>query len=126
MTRFWITLNQGVEFVLSSLHVMKGGEIFVPKIPSMKVVDLASVLAPSLPHEIIGIRPGEKLHEMMISNDDARMTLDLGDRFVIEPFSAEWDRSRKGLNGKRVSEDFEYSSDKNNEWLDAETLGTMI
>lgn len=126
MTRFWITLNQGVEFVLSSLHVMKGGEIFVPKIPSMKVVDLASVLAPSLPHEVIGIRPGEKLHEMMISNDDARMTLDLGDRFVIEPFSAEWDRSRKGLNGKRVSEDFEYSSDKNNEWLDAETLITMI
>jgi len=126
MTRFWITLNQGVEFVLSSLHVMKGGEIFVPKIPSMKVVDLASVLAPGLPHEIIGIRPGEKLHEMMISNDDARMTLDLGDRFVIEPFSAEWDRSRKGLNGKRVSEDFEYSSDKNNEWLDAETLETMI
>ena len=126
MTRFWITLNQGVEFVLSNLHVMQGGEIFVPKIPSMKVVDLASVLAPSLPHEIIGIRPGEKLHEMMISNDDARMTLDLGDRFVIEPFSAEWDRSRKGLNGKRVSEDFEYSSDKNNEWLDAETLKTMI
>ena len=126
MTRFWITLNQGVEFVLSSLHVMKGGEIFVPKIPSMKVVDLASVLAPGLPHEIIGIRPGEKLHEMMISNDDARMTFDLGDRFVIEPFSAEWDRSRKGLNGKRVSEDFEYSSDKNNEWLGAETLRTMI
>jgi len=126
MTRFWITLNQGVEFVLSSLHVMKGGEIFVPKIPSMKVVDLASVLAPGLPHEIIGIRPGEKLHEMMISNDDARMTLDLGDRFVIEPFSAEWDRSRKGLNGKRVSEDFEYSSDKNNEWLDAESLEIMI
>src|SRR5690606_23527262 len=76
MTRFWITLDQGVDFVLSSLDVMRGGEIFVPKIPSMRVVDLASAMAPGLKQEVVGIRPGEKLHEMMISADDARTTVD--------------------------------------------------
>ena len=80
MTRFWITLRQGVDFVLSSLQMMKGGEIFVPKIPSMRVIDLARVLAPNLPHKKIGIRAGEKLHELMISEDDGRNTLELEDR----------------------------------------------
>jgi UDP-N-acetylglucosamine 4,6-dehydratase/5-epimerase len=85
MTRFWITLNQAAEFVLSSLTTMHGGEIFVPKIPSMRIVDLAKTLAPEMPLKFIGIRPGEKLHETMIAIDDARLTVDLGDHYVIEP-----------------------------------------
>jgi UDP-N-acetylglucosamine 4,6-dehydratase len=85
MTRFWITLNEGVGFVLSSLSIMRGGEIFVPKIPSMRMTDLAEAMAPGCAIKVIGIRPGEKLHEMMISADDARTTVDLGDRYAIEP-----------------------------------------
>ena len=85
MTRFWITLEQGVAFVLSSLALMRGGEIFVPKIPSMKIVDLAHAVAPGLPHEIVGIRPGEKLHEVMITEDDAHMTVQFDDRYAICP-----------------------------------------
>jgi UDP-N-acetylglucosamine 4,6-dehydratase len=115
MTRFWITLNEGVEFVLSSLGVMHGGEIFVPKIPSMKMTDLAEAMAPGLPIKIVGIRPGEKLHEMMISADDARSTVDLGDRYAIEPAFVEWPRQR--LAGKPLPEDFSYASDTNEHWL---------
>jgi UDP-N-acetylglucosamine 4,6-dehydratase/5-epimerase len=85
MTRFWITLNQGVDFVLSSLTLMRGGEVFVPKIPSMKMTDLAAAMCPDAAIKVIGIRPGEKLHEMMISQDDARNTVDLGDRYAIQP-----------------------------------------
>jgi UDP-N-acetylglucosamine 4,6-dehydratase len=85
MTRFWITLEQGVDFVVSSLAMMTGSEIFVPKIPSMKMVDLATALAPGLPHRIVGIRPGEKLHEVMITEDDARATVELEDRYIILP-----------------------------------------
>jgi len=92
MTRFWITLNQGVDFVISSLEMMRGGEIFVPKIPSMKMTDLAAAMAPDLPIRVIGIRPGEKLHEMMISADDARHVIDLGDRYAIEPAFVEFSR----------------------------------
>ncbi|MDO9245580.1 MAG: UDP-N-acetylglucosamine 4,6-dehydratase (inverting), partial [Phenylobacterium sp.] len=92
MTRFWITLNQGVDFVLSSLSLMRGGEIFVPKIPSMKMTALAEAMAPGVPIKVIGIRPGEKLHEMMISVDDARTTVDLGDRYAIEPAFVEYTR----------------------------------
>ncbi len=85
MTRFWITLERGVDFVVSCLQSMKGGEIFVPKIPSSTIVDLAKAMAPHLPIKVIGIRPGEKLHEVMITEDDARNTIDLADRYVIEP-----------------------------------------
>ncbi len=92
MTRFWITLDQGVDFVLSSLEMMRGGEIFVPKIGSMTMTEVANALAPGMPHRIVGIRPGEKLHEMMISADDARMTAELGDRYVIEPAFVEYPR----------------------------------
>src|SRR5262245_33042622 len=92
MTRFWITLEQGVAFVLSSLALMNGGEIFVPKIPSMRITDLARTLAPHLPHDVVGIRPGEKLHEIMITEDDARLTLDIGDRYVICPPQLDWSR----------------------------------
>ena len=124
MTRFWITLQQGVDFVLSSLEIMHGGEIFVPKIPSMRVVDLAKAIAPEARLEFVGIRPGEKLHEEMISVDDARRTLDIGDRYVIQPEFAWWGRDH--LNGKPVPEGFAYTSDRNDTWLDVEGLRRLI
>jgi UDP-N-acetylglucosamine 4,6-dehydratase/5-epimerase len=124
MTRFAITLRQGVDFVLSCLMMMHGGEIFVPKIPSLKVTDLGHALAPNLPHKVVGIRPGEKLHELMITEDDARTTLEMADRYIIEPaFAPEW--SRKGYdskNYKRVPESFRYASDTNEEFLSVEDL----
>jgi UDP-N-acetylglucosamine 4,6-dehydratase len=124
MTRFWITLTEGVEFVLSSLSLMHGGEIFVPKIPSMKVVDLAAALAPDLPTKVVGIRPGEKLHEIMISTDDSRQTVDLGDRYAIEPAFVEY--SRKPLEGSRPAEDFCYASDTNDDWLSGKALLAVL
>ncbi len=125
MTRFWIAVEQGVEFVLSCFAISRGGEIFVPKIPSMRVVDLAQALAPGVPHRVIGIRPGEKLHEVMISRDDARNTVDLGDRYVIEPATHLWDKQRRSFladGGKQVEEGYEYASDTNKEWLSAKDL----
>ena len=124
MTRFWITLNEGVEFVLSSLGVMHGGEIFVPKIPSMKMTDLAAAMAPDLPIKVVGIRPGEKLHEIMISADDARGTLDLGDRYAIEPAFVEY--PREPLAGARLEEGFSYVSDTNHDWLTGEALLAVL
>jgi UDP-N-acetylglucosamine 4,6-dehydratase len=124
MTRFWITIDQGVSFVLSSLGIMQGGEILVPKIPSMKIVDLAKAIAPQLVLKSIGIRPGEKLHELMITEDDARMTIDLGDRYAINPslLFAE----HKPLQGKAVPDGFSYASDKNAEWLDGKGLLALM
>jgi UDP-N-acetylglucosamine 4,6-dehydratase/5-epimerase len=124
MTRFLITLTEGVDFVLSSLDRMHGGEIFVPKIPSMKVTDVAATLAPKLATKTIGIRPGEKLHEMMISADDARNTVDLGDRYAIEPAFVEY--TREPLAGARIAEDFSYASDTNDAWLDSPGLLAML
>lgn len=123
MTRFWITLEQGVDFVVSSLAVMEGGEIFVPKIPSMKMVDLALALAPDLPHRMVGIRPGEKLHEVMITEDDARATVEREDRYVILPFN---DKRLEDGSFRRVAEDFRYASNTNPEWLDAAGLASML
>jgi len=124
MTRFWITLAQGVDFVLTSLQRMHGGEIFVPKIPSMKVVDLAKVIAPDAKVEVVGIRPGEKLHEEMISGSDARSTLDQGDRFVIQPEMEWW--KRDGQEGAPVPEGFSYASDTNSVWLTPDQLRAMV
>ncbi len=118
MTRFWITLQQGVEFVLSSLEMMRGGEIFVPRIPSLKIVDLTHFMAPHLGQEEVGIRPGEKLHEIMITVDDARSTVALADRFIIEPSLVFW--SHKPFCSEdacSVGDGFQYSSDTNEEWL---------
>ena len=131
MTRFWITLEQGVNFVLKNFERMKGGEIFIPKIPSMTMVDLAKALAPDLGVKIIGIRPGEKMHEMMISRDDAHLTYEFDDYYVISPsiqFTTAQDFSVNALNqkGKPVSEDFEYSSNTNKIWLDRAGLLEMI
>lgn len=124
MTRFWITLQQGVDFVLSSLALMRGGELFVPKIPSMRVTDLARAIAPDARLEVVGIRPGEKLHEEMISIDDARRTIDIGDRYVIQPEFGWW--SNEHLVGARLPEGFAYTSDRNDTWLDVEGLRTLL
>ncbi|WP_395672958.1 UDP-N-acetylglucosamine 4,6-dehydratase (inverting) [Phenylobacterium sp.] len=124
MTRFLITLDEGVDFVLSSLGAMRGGEIFVPKIPSMKVVDMAAAMAPGLATRVIGIRPGEKLHEMMISADDARSTVDLGDRYAIEPAFADY--TREPLAGRTLDEGFSYASDTNDDWLSGEGFLAML
>ncbi|HEY0436201.1 MAG TPA: UDP-N-acetylglucosamine 4,6-dehydratase (inverting) [Phenylobacterium sp.] len=124
MTRFWITLTEGVDFVLSSLGEMRGGEIFVPKIPSMKMTDLAAAMAPKLPIKVVGIRPGEKLHEMMISADDARSTVDLGDRYAIEPMFVEY--TRTPFEGGRLDEGFSYASDTNDQWLTGEALLAVL
>lgn len=127
MTRFWITLQQGVDFVLSSMSMMQGGEIFVPKIPSMKITELAKTMAPDLPIRIVGIRPGEKLHEVMVTSDDARNTLELDDRYLIEPQLPSWDsQAYNSMGARRVAEDFSYASNTNNEWLDGETLLTLL
>jgi UDP-N-acetylglucosamine 4,6-dehydratase/5-epimerase len=128
MTRFWITLPEGVDFVLSSLSIMRGGEVFVPKIPSMKITDLVEAMCPGAQIEVVGIRPGEKLHEMMISADDARSTAELGDRFAIEPAFVEYPRVPFRLNGGpfAVPEDFSYASDTNTDWLSAEALMAMV
>ena len=131
MTRFWITLRQGVEFVLKNFERMQGGETFIPKIPSMKMTDLASALAPNIPQKIIGIRPGEKLHEVMVPKDDSRLTLEFEDHYVIKPsitFTKQVDFKRNLLGevGKEVGVGFEYSSDKNHLWLDKEQLLKMI
>ena len=123
MTRFWITQLQAVDFVLSSLAIMKGGEIFIPKIPSMSMLDLAKALAPSIPHKIVGIRPGEKLHEVMVTQDEARYTLDMDDRYIIQPSFNFWEHSTQvPENSKPVDTDFSYSSDNNSEWLSADGL----
>jgi UDP-N-acetylglucosamine 4,6-dehydratase len=127
MTRFWITLDQGVDFVLASLDRMAGGEIFVPKIPSMNMMDLARALAPDCRIEIIGIRPGEKLHEVMVPQGDGRNTLEFDDHYVIlHPFH-DWspDDYHDTRGGIRCVEDFVYSSDTNSLWLTAEQLLDM-
>jgi UDP-N-acetylglucosamine 4,6-dehydratase len=124
MTRFWITLNEGVDFVLSTLTTMRGGEVFVPKIPSMKMTELVRAMSPDAGIEVVGIRPGEKLHEMMISADDARSTVDLGDRYAIEPAFVEYPREPFPRGG--VGEDFSYASDTNAWWLTNSELIAMI
>lgn len=127
MTRFWITLQQGVNFVVTSFTVMRGGEIFVPKIPSMKIVDLAQCFGPTLPLRIVGIRPGEKLHEVMITEDDSRLTLELGDRYVIEPAFTWWQRAPYTASGaKPVMDGFRFASNTNTDWLDASRLKALI
>lgn len=127
MTRFWITIEQGVNFVLSSLEMMQGGEIFVPKIPSTKITELASVMAPGLPHKVVGIRPGEKLHEVMITEDDARNTLEMADRYLIQPWFNSWNSAPYLAAGaKPVADGFRYSSDTNPAWLKDDEIARML
>ena len=122
MTRFWITLEQGVRFVIACLDRMHGGELFVPKIPSMRVVDLAEAIAPGCKLEIVGIRPGEKLHELMIGEDDARRGVDDGDHFTLLPQFPWWNG---GSSGTPLPEGFSYRSDTNTQWLSVKELRQM-
>jgi UDP-N-acetylglucosamine 4,6-dehydratase len=128
MTRFWITLDQGVKMVLQAFESMAGGEIFVPKIPSMRIVDLAEAVAPGCKRDIVGIRPGEKLHEVLVTGDDARQTLEFDDHFVVAPALHWWTQSdllrRNG--GRPLPEGFHYSSHTNTSWLSVEQLREMI
>ncbi len=129
MTRFWITLPQGVDFVVESLRRMHGGEVFVPKIPSMRMLDLAKAIGPECEIDVIGIRPGEKLHEVMISEDDARNTLEFEDYFVIQPEFAWWSRHHKKLKntgGSPVVDNFRYSSEINPSWLSPKELTVIL
>jgi len=124
MTRFWITLEQGIHFVMRAFAEMVGGEIFVPKIPSMKITDLLRAIAPQAKVKIVGIRPGEKLHEEMISASDARRTVDRGDHYVICPDIHWW--GQKAVEGNPVPEGFQYSSDRNDDWLDHDRLKAVL
>lgn len=131
MTRFLITLEQGVNFVLKNFERMQGGEIFVPKIPSIKIVDLASFMAPSLKQEIIGIRPGEKLHEIMCPADDSHLTYEFDDHFVISPtitFTTRrnYNKNILGEIGNKVIQGFEYNSGNNDKWLEKEEFLELI
>jgi UDP-N-acetylglucosamine 4,6-dehydratase len=125
MTRFWITLEQGVRFVIQSIERMHGGELFVPKIPSMNMMDLAQALAPDCEMKQIGIRPGEKLHEVMVSEDEARHTLELEDMFVVQPAHPWWSVDH-WKEGRTLPDGFRYSSDHNSQWLTAEKLRFLI
>ncbi|EAL0271024.1 UDP-N-acetylglucosamine 4,6-dehydratase (inverting) [Campylobacter lari] len=132
MTRFWISLEDGVNFVLNNFTYMHGGEIFVPKIPSMKIVDLAKTMAPHLAHKIIGIRAGEKLHEIMISSDDSHLTYEFENYYAISPSiqfnttNVDFSINAKGQKGKKVSNGFSYSSDNNPSWISQEELLNII
>lgn len=125
MTRFWITLDQGVQFVLDNLYRMHGGEIFVPKIPSMNIMDLAKAIAPNCKYEIIGIRPGEKLHEAMIMEDDARNTREFDTYYVIQPQFSWWSRDYV-TEGKSLPDGFSYTSENNTDWLTIDDLKGLI
>lgn len=125
MTRFWITLEQGVKLVIKGFETMRGGELFVPKIPSMKIVDLVKVIAPECKTEYIGIRPGEKLHEVMISTDDARNTIELENYYIIKPDFKWWDGNNY-LEGKPVAEGFSYNSNTNPRFLNIEEMKELI
>ena len=125
MTRFWITLEQGVNFVISSANQMKGGEIFIPKIPSMKITNLAKTIAPRCKIKIIGMRPGEKLHETLLSSDDARFTVEKSDRFISYPELASI--SSRRTKGKFLPSSFKgYSSDNNKQWLKSKELKNIL
>ncbi len=126
MTRFWLSLEQGVHFVITCIEQMEGGEVFVPKIPSTKVIDLARAIAPAAQIEIIGIRPGEKLHEDLLSVDEARHTIELDKMFVIQPAEASWFGYSWQNKGKALPEGFSYTSDNNSEWLDVEGIRKYI
>lgn len=117
MTRFWITLEEGVKFVIDCIEKMKGGEIFVPKIPSMKIADLAETLAPECARKTIGIRPGEKLHEVLLTQEECRHAKEFENYYIIEPEFAFWDENNH-KDGKAIQADFSYSSDQNSRWLD--------
>jgi UDP-N-acetylglucosamine 4,6-dehydratase/5-epimerase len=125
MTRFWLTLMQGVNFVINCTNKMKGGEIFIPKISSMKIMDLAEAIAPDAKKKIIGIRPGEKIHEVLMTCDESRHSKEFDDSFVIEPEHSFWNKNNFD-SGKKVTDGFTYSSDNNEKWLTKKELLEII
>jgi UDP-N-acetylglucosamine 4,6-dehydratase len=125
MTRFWITLERGVRFVTRCIEQMHGGEIFVPKIPSMRLVDMAEAIAPGCDVQAIGIRPGEKLHEVLLSEDEARHALEVDDMFVIQPAHPWW-RKENWQQARALPDGFRYASDSNTQWLSAEELYELV
>jgi len=125
MTRFWITLEQGVRFVIRCIEQMCGGEVFVPKIPSMNIMDLVEAVAPGCEVEYIGIRPGEKLHEVLISEDEARHTLEFDDMFVIQPVHPWWSVGNWS-HGRPLPDGFRYTSDTNSRWLSVDDLRALV
>jgi len=126
MTRFWISLNQGVRFVIRCLEEMHGGEVFVPKIPSMTVSNLAKAMAPKAEIKYIGIRPGEKLHEVLISEDEARTVIELDDMYVVQPAEAFWFGREWESIGKTLPDDFRYVSNRNDDWLAVEQIQEIV
>jgi UDP-N-acetylglucosamine 4,6-dehydratase len=126
MTRFWLSLEQGVHFVIACIEQMEGGEVFVPKIPSTKVVDLARAIAPEAHIDIIGIRPGEKLHEVLISEDEARHTVDVDRMFVVQPAEAIWFGYSWKDKGTSLPDAYHYGSDNNQEWLDLAAIQEFV
>jgi UDP-N-acetylglucosamine 4,6-dehydratase/5-epimerase len=125
MTRFWITLDQGVSFVVRCVEEMRGGEIFVPKIPSMRLIELAKAVAPDCDAKIIGIRPGEKLHEILVSEDEARHAVETESMFVIQPAFPWWD-AQNWQAARPIAEGFSYASDTNDDWLTSERLWNLF
>ncbi len=126
MTRFWISLEQGVRFVIRCIEQMRGGEVFVPKIPSMNLLDLAKAVAPGAQIDVIGIRPGEKLHEVLISDDEARNTVELDDMFVVQPAEAFWFGREWEKEGQLLQDGFRYASNTNPQWLNVEQIREII
>ena len=126
MTRFWLTLEQGARFVIRCMEQMLGGEVFVPKIPSMKILDLANVIAPEADVEIIGIRPGEKLHEVLIHEDEARSTVELDDMFVVQPSTELWFGHDWQVKGHQLPDGFRYASNSNPDWLSIDQIQEMV
>jgi UDP-N-acetylglucosamine 4,6-dehydratase len=126
MTRFWISLEQGVRFVIRAAENMHGGEVFVPKIPSMTVIDLARAIAPKAKIDIVGIRPGEKLHEVLISDDEARQTVELSDMYVVQPAESLWFGRDWESKGKMLPEGFRFASNTNDQWLNVDQISQII
>ena len=126
MTRFWITLDQAVDLVLFALDHAAGGEVFIPKIPSMKVTDLAEAIAPGVPREVTGIRPGEKLHEILLTGDESRHSIETEDVYVVLPEHPWWTAEPRWLEGKPLDDDFTYSSATNTDWLSVEELRELV
>jgi UDP-N-acetylglucosamine 4,6-dehydratase/5-epimerase len=126
MTRFWITLPQAVDLVLYAMEQMTGGEVFIPKIPSMRVVDLAEAMAPGMPREVTGIRPGEKLHEVLLTADESRHAIESGDVYVVLPEHAWWVASPKWIEGKPLHDGFVYASDTNSSFLEVHELHKVL
>lgn len=126
MTRFWLTLERGVDFVIQCIELMHGGEVFVPKLPSTKIIDIAKAIAPDAEFEVIGIRPGEKIHEVLISEDEARTTIELADKYVVQPATASWFGYGWEDKGKKLEDGFRYASNTNTEWLSIEQIKKMI